>query len=168
MSLENQRAQGKPGAQRTHSLACEIKKHTSKSPQVCRNNPAFPARWFTAYSVISSVRPSFFVTVIGAMREALPPTWHLRRGARTTRLRRPHWHRSSDDAAASITSRSTFRDDRDTPLCKRGGTPELYTKSYFRKTEIFLRARIDRNLQAAPVGQINSRYQRNSSVVGFG
>ncbi len=52
------------------------------------------------------------VTVIGAMREALSPTWHQPRGARTTRLRRPRWHRSSDDAAASIASRSTFRDDR--------------------------------------------------------
>ncbi len=30
---------------RTRSLACELKKHTSKSPQVRRNHPAFPARW---------------------------------------------------------------------------------------------------------------------------
>ena len=29
---------------RTRSLACKIKKHASKSPQVRRNTPAFPAR----------------------------------------------------------------------------------------------------------------------------
>jgi hypothetical protein len=31
------------------------KKHTSQSPQVHRNIPAFPAQWFTAYSELSSV-----------------------------------------------------------------------------------------------------------------
>jgi hypothetical protein len=31
---------------RTRSLACKMKKHTSKSPQVLPNNPAFPARRF--------------------------------------------------------------------------------------------------------------------------
>jgi hypothetical protein len=41
---QKQRAQEKPDALRTRSLACESKKHTSKSPQVRRNNPAFPAR----------------------------------------------------------------------------------------------------------------------------
>ena len=52
-----------PGASRTHSLVCEWKKHTSKSPQVQPLSPAFPARWFTTYSVFSPVRPGFVVTV---------------------------------------------------------------------------------------------------------
>src|SRR5215468_3324876 len=43
-------------------------------------------------------------------------TWHQRRDARTTRLRRPHQDQSSAqrlraDTAASIASRLTFRDD---------------------------------------------------------
>jgi hypothetical protein len=35
-----------PGARCTRSLACESEKHASKSPQVHRTGPAFPARWF--------------------------------------------------------------------------------------------------------------------------
>ena len=31
------------------------RKHTSQSPQVHRNNPAFPAQWFTAYSALFPV-----------------------------------------------------------------------------------------------------------------
>jgi len=46
LSLETQRAQGRPGARRTRSLACKSEKHTSKSPQVRRSDPAFPAQWF--------------------------------------------------------------------------------------------------------------------------
>src|SRR5689334_15908590 len=40
-------------------------------------SPAFPARWFTTYSVLSPVRPGFVVTVASRkIREA----WHLHRG----------------------------------------------------------------------------------------
>ncbi len=35
-----------PGAHRTRSLACKGRKHASKSLQVRRNDPAFPAQWF--------------------------------------------------------------------------------------------------------------------------
>ena len=44
-----------PGARCTRSLACKIKKHTSKSPRSRRNHPAFPAQWFTTYNVIFPV-----------------------------------------------------------------------------------------------------------------
>src|SRR5216683_7733213 len=46
-----------PGAQCTHSLACEMgNKHTSNSPQVHRDHPAFPhAMVLTAYFVLSPV-----------------------------------------------------------------------------------------------------------------
>ena len=43
---EIQRAQGMPGARCARSLACKIKKHTSKSPRSRRSHPAFPAQWF--------------------------------------------------------------------------------------------------------------------------
>ena len=43
---EIQRAWGMPGARCARSLACKIKKHTSKSPRSRRSHPAFPAQWF--------------------------------------------------------------------------------------------------------------------------
>jgi hypothetical protein len=46
LSLQNERAQGKPGAGCTRSLACKNRKHASSSPQVHRIDPAFPAQWF--------------------------------------------------------------------------------------------------------------------------
>ena len=49
-----ERAQGKPGAHRTHSLARKQKSARASSPQVRRNNPTCPAQWFTAYSALSS------------------------------------------------------------------------------------------------------------------
>jgi hypothetical protein len=52
-----------PGAECTRSLACKVKKHTSKSPQVHRNSSAFPARWFyDLLRALSGDRASF-VTV---------------------------------------------------------------------------------------------------------
>ena len=44
-SLQRQRAQGMPGALHTRGLVCIGRKHTSSSPQVRRNDPAFPAQW---------------------------------------------------------------------------------------------------------------------------
>src|SRR5205814_1095918 len=40
------RAQGKPGARCTRSLARKQKSARASSPQVHRNIPAFPAQWF--------------------------------------------------------------------------------------------------------------------------
>ena len=45
-SAPKMRAWGMPDARCTRSLACEIKKHTSKSPRSHRDHPAFPAQWF--------------------------------------------------------------------------------------------------------------------------
>jgi hypothetical protein len=62
------------------------------------------------------------VTVARAMRK------HHRELGTSQGVPEPHSfavrirRRSSVGANASIASRSTFRDDRDTPLCKRGGT----------------------------------------------
>src|SRR5437870_4736259 len=47
---EPQRAQGKPGADRTGSLVCSEKKaYELKSLQVQPDVPAFPARWFYGF-----------------------------------------------------------------------------------------------------------------------
>jgi hypothetical protein len=64
------------------------------------------------------------VTVISAMRE------HRRKLRTSQGVPEPRSfavrirHRSSISANTSTASRSTFRDDRDTPLCKRGGTAQ--------------------------------------------
>jgi hypothetical protein len=58
-------------AARTHSLACGMKEHTSFSHHRYAVAPAFPARCFTTYFVISPVRPGFFVTVASRKIEKL-------------------------------------------------------------------------------------------------
>src|SRR5579872_3263572 len=47
------RAQGMPGEDLTHGPPA-LKKAGGQSPQVWPDQPAFPARWFTAYIAISS------------------------------------------------------------------------------------------------------------------
>jgi len=69
-----------PAASRANKKA-----HERRSPQVRRNNPTFPAQWFTAYSELSPV------TGLSCHRRPriASQTWRQRRGVRTTRLRRP-------------------------------------------------------------------------------
>ena len=45
-----QRAQGKPGADRTHGPRAIGRKLGGRTTGVTGNNPAFPARWVTAYT----------------------------------------------------------------------------------------------------------------------
>ncbi len=56
------RAQGKPGADRTHGSRV-IKNAGGRTTGVTGNYPAFPARWVTAYFVLSPARLGLFVTV---------------------------------------------------------------------------------------------------------
>jgi hypothetical protein len=72
LSLENRgRREGRvlnaPAASRA-----KVKKHTSKPPQVRRNNPTFPAQWFTAYSALSC--PCFLAAVACASYRRLDPS----------------------------------------------------------------------------------------------
>ncbi|PWI22678.1 hypothetical protein DEX24_16765, partial [Kurthia sibirica] len=60
-SLE-QRAQGKPGADRTHGPRAMGRKLGGRTTGVTGNNPAFPARWVTAYFVLSPARLGLLVT----------------------------------------------------------------------------------------------------------
>jgi len=62
-----------------------MKKHTSKSPQVLPNNPAFPARRFDGLlRDLPGERAFLSPSPAGYYLQA----WRQRRGARTTRLRR--------------------------------------------------------------------------------
>jgi hypothetical protein len=51
-----QRAQGKPGARCTRGLVCKMHKRIrTRAYRFSGGIPAFPAQWFTAYSVLSPV-----------------------------------------------------------------------------------------------------------------
>ena len=130
-----------PGAQCTRSLACEMKKHTSKSPQVHQDCPAFPHAMVLTVSFVLSPVIGFLVTVIGGLR-LCQPGWidkNLRQldasagasgphdfAVRDMHLSSTRADRSQVAACPAITSRaqrcrvhripSRVRDDHDTPL----------------------------------------------------
>jgi hypothetical protein len=55
-ALSNQRAQGMPGARCARGRVCDGRKQKAHaSVRSHRHHPAFPARWFTAYFVLSPV-----------------------------------------------------------------------------------------------------------------
>src|ERR1700740_951711 len=62
--LLDERAQGRPGARRHPWALARKSRARARRPQVmAENTPAFPARWFTAYFVLSSVNQCLFATV---------------------------------------------------------------------------------------------------------
>jgi hypothetical protein len=91
---------------RTHGPMCESQKaHEFKSPQVRRNDPAFPARWlYDLFRALSGDRaflspsPLRSVSFLGAS--------HQRRGVKTTRLRRPRAGAFVCAPTAAIASRA--------------------------------------------------------------
>ena len=100
-----------PGARRTQGLACKGRKHTSEKPQVSRNQPAFPARWFTTYFVLPGDR-------------ALLPPSSVDRSTTLTPASGRQDHTTSPSAWASLVNAPpkrpphpapNVRDDRDTP-----------------------------------------------------
>jgi len=100
------RAQGKPGARCTRSLVCKSEKHTSKSPQVHRIVPAFPARMVLTVSFALAPETGLYCLRRQRNAHALSPAWYQRRDIRPTRLRRPLLVRSSAAPKASIASRT--------------------------------------------------------------
>ena len=113
-------------------------------------SPAFPAQWF--YGLLRAL--------LGEPA-CLPPS-----SARSLKHRRqlgacmgapgPHDFavrencRSSVSTLASTATRLAFRDDRDTPLCNRGGIHRQYAKSEILKSRIFLTQGLDRNSRKRP------------------
>jgi len=69
--LEHQRAQGKPGARCTRSLACKNKKHTSIVTTGSPETPGIPCAMVLTVSFVLSSVTGFVVTVIGGVD---PPT----------------------------------------------------------------------------------------------
>jgi hypothetical protein len=60
---------------RSHVQRCTWQKRT-RAYRFSGNTPAFPAQWFTAYSVLSPVRPGLLVTVVARIppRNLTPAT----------------------------------------------------------------------------------------------
>ena len=96
-SPRNQRAQGMPGAHCTHSLACNVKWHTSVfttgTPEITRHSPR---NGFTAYTALSPATNSSChrhprIKVLSKARLGRLASANLTpaTGARTTRLHRP-------------------------------------------------------------------------------
>jgi hypothetical protein len=154
-----QRAQGMPGARAPAASRANGKKHTSRSHcKVRRNITAFPAQWVTAYT-----RSPRSAGLVSLRRPGLsrPGGGHQRRGAGTTRLRRPPW-RASSRAPASVhrIPRPRFVTiGRSAPLIGAGcaGDNHIFTKNGI---GIFLPAGLDRagkllllNRSDLPVGQ---------------
>ena len=115
LALISKRAQGKPGADRTHGPRAKGRKHGGRTTGVTGNNPAFPARWVTAYFVLSPARLGFVVTVSAtrtAQSEKTPATGASGPHDFTVR----YLPRSSirDIRVHRISTR--VRDDREAPL----------------------------------------------------
>jgi hypothetical protein len=127
------------------------KKHTSQSPQVHRNNPAFPAQWFTAYTELSPVtglschrRGADCSAPLDASVGAPGPHGFAVRvgvGRRSTPQRPSH-------PAPDV------RDDHDTPLYVSAGRPAY--KSDLGKTGsgIFLQPGLDSFPLICPSGPV--------------
>ena len=103
---------GNAGCPMHPSLACArgSKFACEYSQRRRRNHPAFPTRWSYALYVIS---PGTGLSCPRHLRDALasPQTWHQRRDARTTRLRRTPKARSSAVPPRPPHPRLAFRDD---------------------------------------------------------
>src|ERR1700676_2669215 len=70
----DQRAQGRPGARCTRGLVCKIvQKKRTRAYRFSGDTPAFPAQWFTAYSVLSPVNGSFATVALRVLTQDLTP-----------------------------------------------------------------------------------------------
>jgi hypothetical protein len=132
-----------PGAlARTHSLAWEIKKPHEHSHHRSSRITGIPrANGFNGFLRALPGVHDVLVTVACRFHQQ---AWHQPRGARTTRLRRPHRHRSSGDIYASIASRPTFRDDRPERPSLGDGTRRTFRYDLpDKQSGIFLRKGLD-------------------------
>jgi hypothetical protein len=106
-ALEKQRrAQGMPGEGFTHGL--RAKRMHAAVTTGSADHPAFPARWFTAYTR-SPRGPACLPPYV---HDAFASARHQHRDARTPRLRRPSQARSSHAPSTSTAPRPHARDDR--------------------------------------------------------
>src|SRR6202022_875877 len=121
LSLEKQRAQGRPGARCTRGLVCKCTKenaheHTGSAEAI---RPSL-RNGFTAYSALSSAT-GFLATVISrALPQDLTPASGRQDHTTSPSASVPF----VNDTSASTASHRAFRDDREPPLLS-GETGEL-------------------------------------------
>jgi hypothetical protein len=180
LSLEKQRAQGRPGARCTRGLVCKL--HKEKRTRAYRFSGGIrPSlrNGFTAYSALSPATNSschrrLRVNDLAHPGRARKISADLTSAtdARTSRLRRTRLRRSSTrrpiahgkpalrlplraDAAASTASHRAFRDDRDPPLFSgetgRAGSADLPDGL----SEMFFVGGLDRILLICPSGGLD-------------
>jgi hypothetical protein len=102
----------------SHPQPCvQLEKHASKSPQVRRNDPAFPAQWFYGLSRALPGVPGFVATVARQSSSAnlIPAAGNQDHTVLPSASGAP-----VQRANASITSLPTFPDDREAPLMRAG------------------------------------------------
>jgi hypothetical protein len=115
-SPREQRAQGRPGARCTRGLVCKMHgRRRTRAYRFSGGNPAFPARWFTAYSALS------LVTGLSCHHRHADPSARLDTsvgvsGPRDFAVRVARARLSR--APASTASHRNVRDDRDPPLIR--------------------------------------------------
>jgi hypothetical protein len=124
-SLNNRGRRESRARSRTRSLARKMKKHTSKSPQVLPNNPAFPARRFYGFLRAlpgdrALLSPSSLRSVASQELDASVETSGPHDFAVCGKRSRPARPKIAPDAIRiHRVPRPTCRDDRDTPLFYR-------------------------------------------------
>jgi hypothetical protein len=103
-----------------------------------------------------------FVTVAGHDAKASSPTWHQRRDARTTRLRRPSSMRSSSRTeSVHRVPHPTFVTTAKRPSFRARDAMEKATDLRKARSEIFLRSELDYPNQLEIVQQIGLLAQRH-------
>jgi hypothetical protein len=148
-----ERAQETPGARCTRSLVCKGRKHTSYSPQVHRNTRRFLRNGFNG----------LFRALLGD-RAFLPPSLARIARANLTPASGRQDHTTSPSASAPFVRALTrltlqrpphpvpnVRDDRDTPLSWERDGESCRTDLDQRRSEIFLRMGMDRQIGDLPV-----------------
>jgi len=124
LSLSTQRAQGMPGALHTRGLVCIGRKHTSSSPQVRRNDPAFPAQWCYGLSrALPGDRALIASVADGHHRQLDPSIGGTGPHAFAVRTRRASSNAPIRPSHPALTS----RDDREAPLFMSAGWVTTYT-----------------------------------------
>jgi hypothetical protein len=126
-ALKLKRAQGMPGAWCARRRMCDGRKQKAHAlVRSHRKHPAFPARWFTAYSALSPAIGLF------CHRRSASPACRTRRvdiafPRNLTPASRRQDHTTSPSASRAVRQRRIrvhripphVRDDRETPLRKR-------------------------------------------------
>ena len=148
VALEEQRAQGMPGARRTHCLACKTKKTHAGSTQVRRNHSGTPCAMVLRLLRALPGVPGFLATIACAACRTGGPTSPIRKLDSSIGEPEPHgltvravphvWRRH-----ASIATRLTSGDEWPSrPPC-RGGLASLNHNFGVSESNIFLQRALD-------------------------